>query len=84
MVNKLDSKIEKKLLKTVSSSNFNIKNFKYEISDDGKFINLSGIMENPDFELLSTLIDKYEKLLNAKFVNVSSVSGTHTFTYEFI
>lgn len=41
-------------------------------------------MENPDFELFSTLIDKYEKLLNAKFVNVSSVSGTHTFTYEFI
>ena len=47
MVNKLDPKIEKKLLKTVSSSNFNIKNFKYEISDDGKFINLSGIMNNP-------------------------------------
>lgn len=84
MVEKLDCEIEKELLDEISNTIYNSETFRYQITDDGQFIHLSSTIGNPNFETLSNGVVNVEKILNVKFVHVSSNRGVHTFTYEFI
>ncbi len=61
-----------------------VENFKYNISEDGKEITLSGRMGNTDSERIYDIIENIENMLNVKYKRISSVNGYHSFTYEFI
>lgn len=61
-----------------------VENFKYNISEDGKEITLSGRMGNTDSEHIYDIIENIENMLNVKYKRISSVNGYHSFTYEFI
>lgn len=80
---KLDKETEDILCTFVSENYPFIKDFRYEIINDGKSIALSQEVDIPDDPKILEDIGKVEKILNVTFARITIFHGRHSFVYDF-